>query len=145
MIIVGLGNPHRGDDAAGILVAQGLAKRGIKAIKHEGSPLDLVNLWHATDCVIVIDAMSSCGSPGTIHTWDVSISDLPADVFRPSTHAFGLAETIRLARMLDRLPKKLTVYGIEAAHFSAGAPPLRAVLKAVEQTVDEIASRCSTS
>jgi hypothetical protein len=68
------------------------------------------------------------------------MADLPVDAFRSSTHAFGLAETIRLARMLDRLPKKLTVYGIEGAHFVAGAPPSPAVLEGVQRAVDEIAS-----
>ena len=143
MLIVGLGNPYGGDDAAGILVAKGLTKRGIKALTHEGSPLDLVNLWRPADCVIVVDAMSSCSTPGTIQTWDASIVDLPADAFRSSTHSFELAETIRLARMLDRLPKRLTVYGIEAARFSAGASPSPPVLKAVERAIDDIASTLS--
>ena len=68
------------------------------------------------------------------------MADLPADEFRPSTHAFGLAEAIRLARMLDRLPQELTVYGIEAAHFSAGAPPSAAVLEGAQRVVDKIVS-----
>jgi hydrogenase maturation protease len=141
MPVIGLGNPHGGDDAAGILVARGVASRGIKSMEHEGSPLDLIEMWQATDSVIVIDAVSSGCDPGTIHVWDASVADPSNDVFRSSTHALGLAETIRLARTLERLPKELTIYGIEATHFEAGAPPSPAVLKAVERVIDQIASR----
>ena len=141
MSIFGLGNPQGGDDAAGILVARALARRGIGTVEHEGSPLDLIEMWQATDSVIVIDAVSSGCNPGTIHIWDASVADFSKDVFRSSTHAFGLAETVRLARTLDRFPKKLTIYGIEAVHFGAGAPPSPAVLEAVERVVDQIASQ----
>jgi hydrogenase maturation protease len=141
MPIIGLGNSHGGDDAAGILVARGVASRGIESMEQEGSPLDLIEMWQATDSVIVIDAVSSGCNPGTIHIWDVSVADLSKDVFRSSTHAFGLAEIVRLARTLDRLPKRLTIYGIEAARFEAGAPPSPAVLEAVERVIDQIVSR----
>lgn len=140
MLIIGVGNPHGGDDAAGLMVARGLAKRGIRTIQHAGPPLDLMDMWEGEDRVIVIDTASSGSAPGSMHTWDGTIADLSPNVFRSSTHAFGLADTIRLARTLDRLPKKLTVYGIEAAHFVAGAPPSPEIVEAVERTIDKIAS-----
>lgn len=145
MLIIGLGNLHGGDDAAGILVARGLAERGIESIQHEGPPINLIDIWEGRDRVILIDACCSGTSVGTVHIWDASIANPPAadsspNVLRSSTHAFGVAETIRLARALGRLPERLTIYGIEGAHFLPGAPPSPAVLEAVERVINEIAS-----
>jgi hydrogenase maturation protease len=140
MLIIGLGNPDRGDDAAGILVARRLAERGIETVQHRGGTLDLIEIWETVGCAVVVDAVLSGAAPGTVHIWDALIPELRNDMFRSSTHALGLADAVHLARALDRLPKKLTIYGIEAAHFIAGTPPSPEVLAGVERTVEHIAS-----
>jgi hydrogenase maturation protease len=58
-LIIGLGNPDRGDDAAGLLVAQSLRTRGAEAIAHTGGALDLIEIWAGTERVIVVDAILS--------------------------------------------------------------------------------------
>ena len=76
-----------------------------------------------------------------MHRLDAAAAPLPATVARGSTHAFGLAETIELARTLGRLPQRLTVYGIEGGCFDAGdelSPPVRAAVDAVR---DELRKR----
>jgi hydrogenase maturation protease len=50
---------------------------------------------------------------------------------RSSTHAFGVAEAVELARELGRLPGRLEVYAIEGADFSAGAELSAEVASAV--------------
>jgi len=75
--------------------------------------------------------------------WDARTAELRNDVFRSSTHAFGRADAIELARALDRLPEKLSIYGIEAAHFVVGTPPSVQVLAGVERAVQHIASNLS--
>jgi hydrogenase maturation protease len=141
MLIIGLGNPDRGDDAAGILVACRLVERGIAAIEHRGDPLDLIQMWQNADCAVIVDAVISGATPGTVHVWEAHITDLRDKMFRSSTHVFGLADAIELARTLGSLPKKLTIYGIEAAHFLTGAPPSPQVLTGIEHAVEQIASR----
>jgi len=145
MLIIGLGNPDRGDDSAGLLVARRLVERGVEAIEHLGGTLDLIDILDTTDCALIVDAVVSGGAPGTLHTWDGASAALRNDVFRSSTHALGLADVIQLARALDRLPKELTIYGIEAAHFVVGTPPSPQVLAGVERTVEHIASRLASS
>lgn len=74
MLIIGLGNPDRGDDVAGILVARGLAERGIETVQHRGGTLDLIEIWDAASCAVVVDAvLSSAAPPGTVHIWDALI------------------------------------------------------------------------
>jgi hydrogenase maturation protease len=140
MLIIGLGNPDRGDDAAGILVAGGLAERGIDAIQHCGGVLNLIEMWEEHRGVIVVDAVFSGAAAGTAHVWDARIAKLPTHVFRSSTHNFDLTDVIELARALDRLPEMLTIFGIEAAQFVPGTRPSPQVLTAVARVVEHIAS-----
>jgi hydrogenase maturation protease len=138
-LIIGLGNPDRGDDAAGLLVAQCLRERGAEAIVHTGGTLDLMEIWAEKERVIVVDAVLSGVTPGTVQAWNANTAVFKKKVFRSSTHGFGLGDAIELSRTLNHLPKVLTIYGIEAAQFLPGNPPCRAVLAGVNLAVDGIA------
>lgn len=138
-LFVGIGNPLRGDDAAGLLVARSLRKRGVDGIEVrelEGEPVDLIEAWEGADLVIVADAVSSGGEPGEVRRIDAGSGPLPAALAGPSTHALGLSEAIELARSLERLPERLVVYGIEGSRFEAGAERSAAVLAAVERVAE---------
>ena len=145
-LVIGCGNTDRGDDSAGILVAQRLCRLGIDAVEHTGDGLALIDLWNPDDEVILVDAMASGATPGTVSVWDPVSHPLCWEKYRASTHMFGPAEAIELARALDRLPRRIQIYGIEAANFELGAPPSREVLAAVERVVDAIALKnaCAT-
>lgn len=131
--MIGLGNAMRGDDAAGLIAA-----RRLHGVEHEGEPLALLDVWDGAQSVVVIDAVRSGGVPGTIHRFDAT-EPLPAALrSSTSTQAVGLAETIELARALDRLPARLTVYGIEGERFEAGTGLTPAVSAAVEAVVNAV-------
>ena len=141
-LVIGLGNSFRGDDGAGPAVARALLDAVPARVRaYEGEPVGLIEEWTGADAVIVVDAVSSGSPPGTVHRLDPLAEPIPAALSQGSTHAFGLAETIELARTLGRLPPRLAVYGIEGERFTAGqelSPPVRA---AVEQVVGELADR----
>jgi hydrogenase maturation protease len=87
-----------------------------------GDPSALLDVWLGREGVVLVDAMRSGASPGTIRRWDASSGRLPERRYAPaSTHAAGLAETIELARALGRLPARLIVYGVEGRRYDAGA------------------------
>ena len=67
-----------------------------------------------------MDAVSTGAEPGTLHRFDATAEPLPAELFRSSTHALGVADAVELARELDRLPARLAVYGIEGENFETG-------------------------
>ena len=103
---------------------------------YEGEPVGLIEDWTGADTVILVDAVSSGAVAGTVHRLDPLSEPIPAALSQGSTHAFGLAETIELARTLDRLPPRLTVYGIEGERFAAGqrlSPPVSAAVDAVRE------------
>lgn len=139
MRIVGCGNLLRGDDAAGILVAQRLVELGIPAIMHSGEALGLINAWSGCDDVLLIDAVVTGSTPGTVHLWDASQQQLPSSS-HASSHGIGVAEAIELARTLGVLPKRLRVYGMEGREFRTGAEVSPEVRTACEEVVRRIST-----
>jgi hydrogenase maturation protease len=139
VLILGCGNLDRSDDGAGLLVVRRLRQLGVDAREHSGETLALIEAWSGCTEVIVVDAVVSGASPGAITAWDARAAPLTARRFRSSTHAFGLADTVELARVLDRLPPKLYVYAIEGIRFDHGGTPSPEVSEAIERLAQEIA------
>ena len=124
-IVVGVGNPDRGDDAAGRKVAQLLRwmlPHDVDVAEHDGEATDLLARIEGVAAAFLVDACTSEASAGTVRRFDVGAAPLPQRVFGVSTHGFGLAEAIELARALGRLPPRCVVYAIEGSSFQAGAP-----------------------
>lgn len=131
-IVIGVGNPDRGDDGAGIAVAQGLTEMTAHTIT--AGSIDLYELWGPNDSVVVVDAMRSGAEPGTVRTFDVSNTPLPDETFA-STHSFGPATGIEVARALGRMPAHIEVIGIEAGDFTTGSNMSPPVVGAVAEVV----------
>ncbi|HYM91268.1 MAG TPA: hydrogenase maturation protease, partial [bacterium] len=145
MLVIGVGNPYRRDDAAGLIAARrlGAAAPGLVLVREEsGEGAALLEAWEGADAVIVLDAVCSGAPPGTIRRIDAHRETIPTEVFHSSTHAFNVAEAIELARVLRRLPRRLIVFGVEGAHFDAGlglSPPVeRAVERLVKCGLEEL-------
>jgi hydrogenase maturation protease len=139
--VIGVGNAYRGDDAAGLAVARLLRERGVEALDQEGEPVALVELLAGHGAVVLIDAVRSGASPGTVHRVDASTEPLPQELRgSTSTHAIGLGETIELARVLGRLPPRVLVYGVEGERFDAGEQLSPAVRAAIGPLADAIAA-----
>lgn len=139
MLILGCGNPDRSDDAAGVLVARRLQEMGIAAQEFTGDPLALIEAWNGARGVILIDTVVSGAPAGTITVWDAGKTPLPPDRFCCSTHAYGVAEAVEIARALGRLPARLVIYGIEGIRFDIGGSLSPEVTVAVELVAQEIA------
>jgi hydrogenase maturation protease len=66
-----------------------------------GEGTALLESWKGADTVILIDAVASGAYPGTIHRLDARAQLLPAGFLHTSSHAFGVAQGVELARALD--------------------------------------------
>lgn len=141
LIVIGLGNAFRGDDAAGLAVARALGDDP-RVLVHEGEPIDLLERWEGAGEVIVVDAARSGAAPGTVHRLDGLAA--PAGL-GGSTHAFGLAATLELARALGRAPERVTVYAIEGEDFGAGTELSAPVRAAVDELARELRGRLGKS
>ena len=139
-LIIGCGNTDRSDDGAGILVARRLRALGLNAVEHSGDGLALIELWHGFDDVVVVDAMVSGAKPGSVTTWDPVARPVCSEDWRSSSHSFGPAEAIELARVIGRLPERIRIYGIEGAKFEPGVAPSVEVMEAVRKIAGEISA-----
>ena len=124
VLVIGIGNTYRGDDAAGLAVAEWIraaAPPDVTVVRHEGEPISLLETWDQARDVYLVDAVSSDGEPGNVYRFDTATEPLAARPPPRGTHALGVADTIELARALGRLPRRLVSYGIEGRCFAAGA------------------------
>jgi len=132
-LVIGLGNPDRGDDAVGVQVARRVAAERLDVrVLELDDPSDALYAWEPADTVVIADAVTSGGDPGYIHVVDVVARTLPAGSWAAGgTHALGLAAVVELARALGRLPRRLVLVGVEAGRFDHGTPMSDAVAAAV--------------
>jgi len=143
VVVIGVGNALRHDDAAGLRVVRSLSARaraeGIAVHEQQGEPLALLDIWQGADAVVLVDAINSGGAPGSIRRLDASSAPLPARLRGPSTtHAIGVGEAIELARALHRLPERVVLFGVEGRRFDAGeglSDELEAVATRLADTV----------
>jgi hydrogenase maturation protease len=124
VLVIGVGNELRGDDAAGIEVARRLRESGraggVDVEDEQSDPTALIERWRGRAAVVLIDAVPG-DAPGAVHRFDASSGPLPKKRWgSSSTHAVGLEETIVLARTLGQLPARVIVYAIEGRRFGAG-------------------------
>lgn len=148
MLVIGIGNELRGDDAAGLLAArrvrERLAGRDVAVRELEGDPSALLAAWEGADAVVVLDTMRSGAAAGTVRRFDAAAQPLPAELTgSTSTHALGLAEAVELARALGRLPARLVVLAIEGTGFAAGAALTDGVREGLERLVEAAVAECS--
>lgn len=147
-LVIGLGNQYRRDDAVGLIVARCLKEQApehVRVLEESGESTALMESWKGADTVILIDALDSGAKPGSLHRLDAHAQPIPTKFFHCSTHSFGAAEAIELARALGQLPPRLIVYGVEGKTFQAGLGLSPEVEKAAQKAVERVLAdlRCA--
>jgi len=139
-LVVGVGNRNRGDDGVGPRVVDAVRARlaHVATYLAHGDLSDLVMRWEPEQQVIVVDAMVSGRPPGSIVEVNAVEEHLPIDSGLLSSHGVGLAEAVELARALDRLPARLTIFGVEAERFEHLGEIGTNVASAIDEVVDRI-------
>lgn len=145
VLIIGVGNMFRSDDAAGYIVADALRKKSLPlttVIEESGEGAVLMDQWKDVEAVVLVDAVSSGNKPGSIHRFDAHENVIPARFFHYSSHAFSVAEAVEMARVMNRLPSKMIIYGIEGRNFQAGvglSPEVqRSVPEVIQSIIDDV-------
>jgi hydrogenase maturation protease len=140
IVVIGVGNPDRGDDGFGRVVATRLRGRlpaRIDLVEADGEATALVERLGRADAAVLVDAAVSGARTGEIRRLDAAAAPLPAGRFGLSSHGFGVGEAIELARVLGSLPGRCVVYAVEAGSFAPGA----ALSREVAGAVDAVAAR----
>jgi hydrogenase maturation protease len=140
-LVIGIGNCLRGDDGVGHVAVQRLRALNLpnaSAREESGEGAALIEAWKNAQNVILIDAVQTGAAPGTIYRLGANGAPIPARFFHCSTHGFGVAEAIGLARALDQLPPRLVLYGIEGRELNVGENLSPEVAAAVNELLGRI-------
>ena len=144
VVVVGLGNRYRRDDAVGVVAAVALnelALPGVRVVTDIVEPVSLLEAWSGAGLAVVIDAaVVTPSTPGRVRRCD--LSDVVAASEGLSSHGVDITRTHALGQALGRVPFALVVFTIEVADTGHGiglTPPVAgAVPEVVCMAVDEI-------
>jgi hydrogenase maturation protease len=139
IVLIGIGNDYRHDDAAGLDVVRAIAKLELPEVsvfEVSDDMSKLMELWERASIAIVVDAVCSGDKKGTIFRIDADRGPVPSHLFHGSTHAFGVAEAIEMSRALGNLPGRLILYGIEGGEFHQGVGVSLQVQQSVREVID---------
>jgi hydrogenase maturation protease len=145
-VVIGVGNEFRRDDGAGPEVIARLralqpgdaSLSGVPLALGDGEPGRMIDPWESTRLAVVIDAVGDTTMPPG-HCLQLAVDALAgvADGVA-SSHGIGLGDTVELARVLGRLPARLTVLAVVGRDFGFGTGLTAEVAAAVEELVEQV-------
>ena len=116
-LVIGLGNPLRGDDGIGPRVIEELHRRGlpagVTAVDGGTGGLDLLRILEGWERVIVVDAAEVGLEAGQFTRFTPAQAKLAETADRLSLHRTGLAEVLALANALGRPLPPIVVVGVQ--------------------------------
>lgn len=148
VLVIGAGNDCRQDDGFGIAVARALASRsldGVEILELSGEGGSILAALEGREQVYLVDAVHSGADPGELHRLDAGSETIPCSFFHYSSHDFAVAEALEMARILDRLPPVVVVFGVEGERFDHGIGLSTVVQERVEEVADCIQGEISAS
>ena len=153
ILIAGVGNELRQDDAFGVLLAQKLQQEAlfppsVKVMEIGSAGIHLVQqLFDNYDVLILLDIVKWGGIAGTIHFKEVEVKDiaqLPVDEkneFLADMHYINPLKALMMAKALNVLPKKIIFLGCESEeHEEIGIGVSTAVEAALQPAFQKIKS-----
>ncbi|MFP3902623.1 MAG: hydrogenase maturation protease [Armatimonadota bacterium] len=134
LLVVGVGNPIRGDDAAGMQLARKLSERyGYELLECEDVPEKWLREMRTSQAgtVLFVDAAQMSQAPGTIRLLEISqLGDITVSTHNNSLRVVGEF----LMKMAD---KEVLFLGIQPVDIGTGRPMTEIVEKAIERFFED--------
>lgn len=119
-LILGLGNPLRGDDGFGTAVIAALQNTpippNVDVVDGSTAGLEIVLLLQKYRRVLVVDAAEMGLTPGVWRQFEANTAVLPlasSNSTPNSLHSAGFADALALAEALGTLPTEIIVFGVQ--------------------------------
>ena len=114
ILILGLGNILLGDEGVGVRVIEKLYSHPfpdeIEVIDGGTAGYELINFFEGKEKVIIVDAVKTDDTPGSVYKMDLSVVQEDETV-QLSLHQIGLKNVFKMASMMDLNPE-VTLVGI---------------------------------
>jgi len=125
ILVAGVGNIFLGDDSFGVEAVRALSTRhlaeGVSAVDFGIRGFDLafalLHPWHA---VVIVDALSRGGPPGTLYTLQpelTTIAGAPSPEMALNTHGMDPMHVLHLALSMGPIEAQVYVLGCEPEDF----------------------------
>lgn len=144
ILVLGLGNPLRGDDGVGPRLVEELTRRGlprgVTALDGGSAGLDLLQVLEGWQRVVVVDAADVGREPGQFVRFTPDQARLAQTADRFSLHNAGLGEILALANALGRTLPHMVIFGVQPAEIGwrqGLSPAVEAALPAMIDAVLE--------
>lgn len=137
-IVLGLGNTLLGDDGAGIHALKQLAdtwsvdQSDVSFVDGGTLSFTLTDVIEGADNLIVIDAAQLNAVPGTVMVFEnEAMDDFVTNGKCSSVHEVSLAELLDIARLIDCLPTRRALIGIQPQNIDWAEHPSKLVAQAI--------------
>lgn len=143
-LILGLGNPLRGDDGIGPRVVEEVTRRGlpegVSGLDGGVGGFDLLSVLEGWERVVVVDAADVGREPGQFVRFTPEQVCFVETTGSHSLHHAGLGEVLALANALGQALPEMTVFGVQPARVDWGqglSPAVEAAIPALADAVLE--------
>jgi hydrogenase maturation protease len=146
ILVLGLGNMLLSDDGVGPALLQQFADTRarwdgqVEFLDGGTQGLALLGLLSGRRALIIIDALRTGAPPGTIHRLTLPELHEVSPRRASSGHESNAGELLAAAQLLDELPDRLFVVGVEPEQIATGIGLSPSVLEALPAASDQIAS-----
>jgi hydrogenase maturation protease len=152
VLILGLGNPLRGDDGVGPRVIEELNRRklpeGVKAQDGGTGGFDLLHVLEGWERAVIVDAADVGRAPGQFVRFTPKDARLIESADGFSLHNAGLAEALALAKAVGQPLPEMVIFGVQPERVGWGeglSPAVEATLPAlVDAVLDETNKQCDS-
>ena len=138
MLVVGVGNPMRGDDVAGLILAERVAEKlELEYLRCEEVPENYVGkmLDDPADTILLVDAVDMKQAPGEIGL--LAPDELADNGISTHNCSVGLLAKV-LAGVKD---KKMLILGIQPQNLGWGQPLTPLITEAIDRFVADLPDR----
>ncbi|MBU0730521.1 MAG: HyaD/HybD family hydrogenase maturation endopeptidase [Proteobacteria bacterium] len=122
--VLGIGNVLLRDEGAGVRAIEELESRyifpdDVELLDGGTAGIELLQYIQEKDLLIIIDAMRNGQAPGTVYR--LEDEEVPAAFMTSiSPHQLGISDLLAKATLIDALPERLLLYGIEPKDLTTG-------------------------
>lgn len=140
--VIAVGNDLYGDDGVGNAVLNALKQipemKDVELIDGATDALGLIDHFSGANHVIIVDAAQMGEEPGTVKVFSKEEVKLKIKMDHLSVHGISLAETFDIAQVVDSLPEKITIIGIEPKNIGISQKLSDVVMQSIPEVVSNI-------
>jgi hydrogenase maturation protease len=143
ILVLGIGNLLLQDEGAGVRAVEEFGRRyvtpaGVELLDGGTSGIELLQYIQGKDCLILLDVVKSGNPPGTLIRLEGE--SVPAMFQKKiSPHQLGLSDLLATAQLIDRMPERVVLFGIEPKSIETGLEMSEEVGGAIGRLADMVA------